>query len=153
MSQVNLSFSIQGDSEGFVTLECPFCNSEFKVNAGEFQNDNKPVFDLFCPYCGLTSEKNNFYTRETIEKIQALVTNYAIEQLNEAFGKMACRINSRNSVIKMDFKPLKAANIKELKDRDTTEEIFSCGCCENHVKVHYCAGVSKVYCPYCGVDI
>jgi hypothetical protein len=110
--------------------------------------------DLFCPYCGLTSNKNNFYTRETVEKIEALAMNYAIEQLNNAFGKMVRNINSTSKgIIKMDFKPLKAVNVKELKDRDTTEEVFACSCCEQHVKVLYCAGVSKIYCPYCGVDI
>lgn len=154
MSEVKMSFTIQGDSEGYITLECPFCNSEFKAQAGELQNNDVPVIDLFCPYCGLTSNRNDFYTTETVEKIQALATNYAIEHLNKAFGKMARRINSSNrGVIKMDFKPLKLVNVKELKDRDTTEEIFTCNSCENHVKVLYCAGAAKVYCPYCGVDI
>ncbi|WP_166246143.1 hypothetical protein [Paenibacillus turpanensis] len=154
MSQVTLSFTIQGDSEGFVTFECPFCSSEFKVRADELQHDDKPVMDLFCPYCGLTSDKNNFYTKETVEKIEALAMNYAIEQLNKTFGKMARNINrTSKGVIKMDFKPLKTVNVRELKDRDTTEEIFACSCCEQHVKVLYCAGVSKVYCPYCGVDM
>lgn len=154
MSEMTFSFTIQGDSEGYVTLECPFCRSEFKIKAGEFQNDDKPVIDLFCPYCGLTSGKNNFYTRETLEKAQALATNYAIELINKTFGKMARNINGKNKgVIKMDFRPLKLVNVKELKDRDTTEEIFTCSCCENNVKVLYCSGVSKVYCPYCGVDL
>ena len=44
-------------------------------------------------------------------------------------------------------------HLKELKDKDTTEEIFSCPMCENHIRVLYCAGVSKVFCAYCGVDI
>jgi len=154
MSDVTFTFTIQGDSEGYVTLECPFCGSEFKVQAGEFQSDDNPVIDLFCPYCGLTSGKNNFYSSETIEKAKSLAMNYAIEQLNRSFNKMASSINSGNkSIIKMDFKPLKKVNVKELKERDTTEEIFACACCQNHVKVLYCSGISKVFCPYCGVDM
>jgi hypothetical protein len=39
MSQVTLPFTIQGNSEGFVTLECPFCESEFKVNENDFQSE------------------------------------------------------------------------------------------------------------------
>lgn len=154
MSDVTISFEIQGDSEGYVTLECPFCGSEFKVQAGEFQSDNNPIVELFCPYCGLTSDKDNFYTRETIEKVKALAMNYMIEQLNKSFSKMARSINSSGkSIIKMTHKPLKKVNVKELKERDTAEEIFTCTCCEKHMKVLYCAGVSKVFCPYCGVDI
>ena len=44
-------------------------------------------------------------------------------------------------------------NSKELKDKDTTETEFTCTCCERKVKVLYCAGAAKVFCPYCGVDI
>lgn len=55
-----------GDSEGFVTFECPFCGSEFKLQAGEYQNENEPLEDLFCPYCGLTREKNAFYSKDVI---------------------------------------------------------------------------------------
>ena len=35
MSTENFTISIQGDSEGYVTFECPYCNSEFKLQAGE----------------------------------------------------------------------------------------------------------------------
>ena len=55
-----ISFTIQGDSEGYVTFECPFCGSEFKLQADEFQSDDEPLEELFCPYCGLTREKNDF---------------------------------------------------------------------------------------------
>lgn len=154
MSQVTLSFTIQGDNEGFATLECPFCGSEFKVMAGEFQSNDNPVCDLFCPYCGLITDKNQFYTRETMEHVKALATNYMIDELNKSFGKMVRRVNNGGkNIIKMTFKPLKKVNVKELKDKDTTEEIFVCLCCEKHVKVLYFAGVSKVYCTYCGVDM
>ena len=54
---VEFSFTIQGDSEGYVTFLCPFCGSEFKLRADEYQNDDKPFEDLFCPYCGLTRVK------------------------------------------------------------------------------------------------
>ena len=42
MSTENFTISIQGDSEGYVTFECPYCNSEFKLQAGEYQNDDEP---------------------------------------------------------------------------------------------------------------
>ena len=111
---MELTIKIQGDSEGYVTFECPFCGSEFKLQAGEYQDDEHPFEDLFCPYCGLTRYKNAFLSHEVIEQAQAM---------------------------------------KELKDKDTSEVEFNCTCCNRHVKVLYCAGVSKIFCPYCGVDI
>jgi hypothetical protein len=146
-------FTIQGDNEGYVTFECPFCGSEFKLQAGEYQDSERPFDDLFCPYCGLTKNKNSFLSSDIIEKAQALAQNYIIEKLNKAFGKMQRSINQNNSVIKMRYKPLKKINVKELKDKDTSECIFECDCCQRHFKVLYYAGVSKIFCSYCGVDI
>lgn len=153
MSTETFTFSIQGDSDGYVTFECPFCASEFKLQAGEYQNDEEPFEELFCPYCGLTKGKNNFLSSEVIEQAQALAYNYMIEKLNKSFSKMRKSINRSNGLIKMDYKPLKKVATKELKDKDTTEAEFTCTCCERRVKVLYCAGASKVFCPYCGVDI
>ena len=149
MSDVKFEISIEGDSEGYVTFECPFCESEFKLNASEFQDEDNVFADLFCPYCGLTDKVNTFYSKEVVEQAEAIAYNYMMEQINKAFKKSV----KRNKYIKVDFKELKKVNLKELKDKDTTEEIFSCPMCENHVRVLYCAGVSKVFCAYCGVDI
>lgn len=150
---MEISFTIQGDSEGYVTFECPFCGSEFKLQAGEYQSDDEPFEDLFCPYCGLTKEKNVFLSSEVIEKARALAYNYAMEELNKAFGKMAKSINRSKGLIKMTYKPLKKVATKELKDKDTAETEFECSCCNRRMKVLYCAGASKVFCPYCGVDV
>ena len=153
MSETTLSFKIQGDNEGYVTFTCPYCNSDFKLQAGEYQSDDEPVSDLFCPYCGLSKEKIRFYSEDVIEKARELATNYAIEELNKVFGKMKQSVNRSKGIIKMSFKPLKKVNVRELKEKDTQETEFQCGVCERHTKVLYCAGASKIFCPYCGVDI
>lgn len=148
-----ITFTIQGDSEGYVTFECPFCGSEFKLQAGQFQNADEPIEELFCPYCGLTKEYDEFFSSEVNEQIDALINNYIADTLNNAFGKMARSINRSKGLIKMTYKPLKKVSIKELTDKDTTETEFKCLCCDRSVKALYCAGASKIFCPYCGVDI
>lgn len=154
MGDISFNFTIQGDSEGYIIFECTFCKSQFKLAASELQSKENPVTELFCPYCGLVSDKNDFYTEEVIEEVKKMAMNYAIEQFNNSFGKMARSINnSSKSVIKMKFKPLKKLTVNEIKVNDTTEEEFQCSCCDNHIKVLYCVGVSKVFCSYCGVDI
>jgi len=152
MSDVNFEFSIQGDSEGYVMFDCPYCGSEFKLNAEEFQSEDNEFHELFCPYCGLANDVQSFYTDEVIEAAKEIATNYMIEQLNKSFGDMARKV-SQNKYVKMTFKPLKKVNVRELADKDTVEEVFQCNACDNHMKVLYCAGVSKIYCPYCGVDL
>ena len=153
MSDIQFEFTIQGDSDGYVTFACPYCSSEFKLNAGEFQNENEPLHELYCPYCGLSNIISNFYTDEVMENVQAIAMNYMIEKLNKTFGSMKSSLNKNGSVIKMSFKQLEKVYVKELKDKDTVETEFECVCCKHHVKVLYCSGISKIFCSYCGVDI
>ena len=153
MSTENFTITIQGDSDGYVTFECPYCDSEFKLQAGEYQNDDEPFIELFCPYCGLAKEKNEFLSSAVIEQAKAMAYNYMAEKLNKSFGKMQRSANHSKGLIKMDFKPLKKVATKELKDKDTAETEFICPCCDRRVKALYCAGAAKIFCPYCGVDI
>ena len=88
-----------------------------------------------------------------MEKAEALATNYMIEQLNKTFGDMQKSLNRSGNFIKMTYKPLKKVNVKDLKDKDTVETEFKCSCCQRQVKALYCAGTSKIFCPYCGVDL
>ena len=90
---MEFSIKIQGDSEGYVTFECPFCGSEFKLQAGEYQDEDIPIEDLFCPYCGLTKAKQDFLSEEVLEEVQAIAQNYLVEQLNASFKKMSKTLN------------------------------------------------------------
>ncbi len=150
---MEISVTIQGDSEGYVTFECPFCGSEFKLQAGEYQDKDMPFQDLFCPYCGLTNGKDTFLSRDVIEQIDALAYNHIVEEFNKSIGKMVKSINRRNTIIKMKFKPLKKVTVRELAEKDTSEVAFECRQCKRRVKALYCSGASKIFCPYCGVDI
>lgn len=152
MSDVQFQIKIQGDSEGYVTFECPFCGSEFKLKANEFQSEDNSFTELYCPYCGLVNEINTFYSKEVIEQATILVENYMADKINEMFGKFERSVRN-NKFIKVEYKKLKKVNTKELKDKDTVEEVMECPICKNHEKVLYCSGVSKVFCSYCGVDI
>ena len=153
MSEISLSLTIQGDDEGYITFSCPYFHSDFKLQAGELQDEDEPFVELFCPYCGLTKQPNDFYSDEVIEQAKARVANYMIEELNKSLEKIKHSVNRGNNIIKISYKPLEKANIKELKEQDTQEVAFECGICNHHVKVLYCDGVSKIFCPYCGVDI
>ena len=153
MSTEKFTIKIQGDSEGYVTFECPYCSSEFKLQAGEFQSDDEPFEELFCPYCGLAKGKNEFLSSDVREQAQAIAYNYMVEEINKRMGQMQKSFNHSNGLIKMDFKPLKKVTTKELKDKDSVETEFTCSCCNHRVKVLYCAGAAKIFCPYCGGDI
>ncbi|MDK2829894.1 MAG: hypothetical protein PWP67_2723 [Clostridium butyricum] len=152
MSDVQFEIKIQGDSEGYITFECPFCGSEFKLKADEFQSEDNSFTELYCPYCGLVNEINTFYSKEVMEQARIIAENYMADKINEMFGKFERSVRN-NKFVKVEYKKLKKVNTKELKDKDTVEEVMECSICKNHEKVLYCSGVSKVFCSYCGVDI
>lgn len=152
MSDLSFEIKIEGDSEGYVTFECPYCGSEFKLKADEFQSEDNVFTELYCPYCGLVNEISEFYSKEVMEQAKVIAQNYMAEEINKMFGNMKRSVDSSN-FIKVEYKELKKINSKDLRDKDTVEEIIECPICNNHEKVLYCAGVSKVFCSYCGVDI
>ncbi len=152
MSKVIAKLRVEGDSEGYVTFECPFCESEFKLNAEEFHDEDNVFSQLFCPYCGLTDKVNHFYSKELIEQATLNAQNYVAERINKELLNLMKNFAGNNAV-KVEVKELKKSSLKELKEQDTTEEIFACPLCGNHVKVIYCVGASKIFCAYCGVDL
>ena len=156
MSETSIEFSVPCDSDGYVTLECPFCQEEFKLLANEVQNEEQPFNELFCPYCGLTDSSSNFNSTKVMEHAQALFQNHVMEQLDSAFKGMVKGINKtkgKGLSMKATYTPSKKVEVPEIREHDTAEEIFQCKACERHEKVIYAAGASKVFCAYCGVDL
>ena len=120
------------------------------MNAEEYENDENR--NIFCPYCGLQKEKNEFYTAEVVEQANNIVSNYIKDELNKVFGKTSKSFN-RSGIIQMKYKPLKKVNIENIKTKDSMEEQFKCTKCNKSVKVAYCDGKAKIFCSYCGEDI
>jgi transcription elongation factor Elf1 len=139
MGVITFSVSFEGDSDGYFTYECPFCESLFKLKIAEMQDNEKHIVEIFCPYCGLTDTIKRFYTKEVINHAKQVAKNYAIDRINKKSG----------GIIKL----LKKENVPVVTEVDTVEQEFKCSCCKYHVKVLYNAGVSKIFCAYCGVDI
>lgn len=65
------------------------------------------IDELFCPYCGLTKDTNAFWTKEVLQQINDIASNYMAEQLNKLFGNMVRDTNRQHGIIKMRYTPLK----------------------------------------------
>lgn len=148
MSEVTLSVSIPSDNDGYVTVQCPFCDGRFKLTAKDFER--KDLIYLFCPYCGLQEEGNQFLSDEVIEQIQIVATNYLKTIVNQ-FQK-----DLKRSFKKSKFLSFKAG--KKLKE-DPENTLFEseemdlshCPYCDFGVKVQPIAHEIGICCPYCGV--
>lgn len=147
---MNIEISFYGDEDGYINMECPFCESEFKVLIDDLQNDDIETDVLFCPYCGLKDERDHFYTKDQVDVIQAHMNNLAIDMLNKTFGDVSKRLNRKNSILRMTHKPIKNVNVQEYKEICGSEVIKKCGECGFEYKVLNHMGETVTYCVSCG---
>ncbi|MGM9535405.1 MAG: hypothetical protein ACI3VR_09135 [Intestinibacter sp.] len=176
MKIFNSDIKIIGDDEGFIRLECPYCESEFKVSADDLQANGDIYFEIFCPYCGLSKEIKNFYTREIKSKTTRAKReknkNIIKEQdkkpsdnnirislsksLDLSFSSMEREIDKNQNKdfyqIKMDNKKLENVNVDRLKDKDLKEISYKCSICNSSEKL-LSDGETILYCAYCGVSL
>ena len=59
-------------------MNVPIATRNLKLQAGEFQNDDEPFEELFCPYCGLAKEKNEFLSSDVIEQAKVIAYNHMV---------------------------------------------------------------------------
>lgn len=140
--------SIPCDTDGFLTLECPFCNERFKLDASRVQQED--VERLFCPKCGLFDAPNHFWPTEVIEQAQILAANYAREMLNNFMGDLERSTRGNQIVAFKAGKKLEMADEKVLMETDDDFETVALPCCECQVKVKAIDKSLGVFCPYCG---
>ncbi|MEK4086084.1 TFIIB-type zinc ribbon-containing protein [Psychrobacillus sp. FSL K6-1415] len=145
MTDTNISFSIPLDDDGFVTLQCPFCNSNFKLTGTDAMDDS--VYETFCPYCGLVAEPNQFLTDEVIEKAMRLAENHMFEMLN-GFQKNIEKSFKKNRFLKVKTSPKLKMNSPKLIVESDNMETYNVPCCEKDVKLSIID--DTLYCPFCG---
>ena len=85
LRQLGSKFSVHipADGEGFTGRECPNpdCEGYFKIVFGTgLESEDLPCH---CPYCGHTTEHEEFFTQEQIEYINSI----ALRQITDAFFK------------------------------------------------------------------
>lgn len=148
MSERGMSISIPLDSDGFLSLECPFCEERFKLSAGEVEGDD--VSEIYCPICGLTDEPSNFKTKEVVDAINVAFQNMAYDFLNDEMKAWERR--SRGNKL-MTFKagpPIKHEPEVVLIEDDSLD-IHTFDCCKRRAKVRAIDEALILKCPYCGV--
>jgi uncharacterized Zn-finger protein len=134
---VDIEIKIPNDSEGFYSLECPYCNERFKANSSDF--DAEDTLELFCPSCGLVEERSSFIPKDVIEHAETLALNFMEQEFYNSFKKT------------FDIKRPKEEVPKLLTENEDLEQI-ELHCCDKIIKVDIDHMVSNVYCPFCGVN-
>jgi len=92
MSNVSFSINIPTDSNGYFTLNCPYCKNDFKILRSEFKDSE--IVDMYCPICGFMAEFNSFYSDKIINKAHNIAKNYAEDLMYQMFKDLERNKNS-----------------------------------------------------------
>lgn len=144
---MELKITIPTDSEGYYSLECPYCKEKFKALGGDI--DAEDTMELFCPSCGLVDDSNKFIPDDVIEHAQTLAMNYMKQQLNNTFKKASRKM--KGSGLTLEFKKLKEEQPNLLKEDEKLEKV-ELHCCNKTIKVQVDQSIGTIYCPFCGVN-
>lgn len=148
MSNIVFKINIPSDNDGFVTLQCPFCNDRFKLTITDFEREN--IIEIFCPYCGLRHEHGHFLRDEVIEQAHIIAENYAKSLINEWAKDLERSFRDKKHIKFKAGRPLTMKNEQILFEQEELEINFL-QCCEITVKSRPLNQIIGIYCPCCGV--
>jgi predicted RNA-binding Zn-ribbon protein involved in translation (DUF1610 family) len=137
--------SIPTDSEGFYSLQCPHCKERFKAFSGDYDSTN--FIELYCPSCGLASNKSSFTPKNVVDHALTITKNYVQQEVFNTLKKASKGSKG------FEFKGKKPREeTPRLLTEDERLEQVELHCCDKTIKVNIDQKVSNVYCPYCGVN-
>ena len=144
MNDIVFEIPIPSDDDGYVLFRCPKCGEYFKLSPSDYNSDE--VIEIHCPQCGLVSE--NYLTEDVIELGLAMVENYAMDEIYNAFKELEKQ--TKNSFLKIKAnKPKKKEEIS-IKSTIDAMEICEFSCCEKTAKLRSILIYCGSYCPFCG---
>lgn len=141
----NFNLEIPTDSDGFASLQCPFCNERFKLTSN-FINEID-IDELYCPYCGLQNSFENFLTDEVKILAEAKLQNMATDFLRDNLESLKDSLSSDffDVTIEEDFNTVNEPEV--IENDDMYKKTLSC--CNCDVKLN--ENIDSCYCPKCGV--
>jgi hypothetical protein len=145
MSDIEIQFSIPLDDDGYITLQCPFCDKQFKALGEDFEDES--IYEIFCPHCGLVSEPSDFLSDEIIEKGMSLAENHMYEILNGFISDLEKGFKN-NDLIRVKTGPKFKMNSPKTIIESDNMETYQLNCCERTIKVSLID--DTLYCPFCG---
>jgi hypothetical protein len=174
MSTVSLPIELPLDSDGFLRRECPLCVRQFKIEAQEDDRQSliqreldayllqegpgiraesadatgtdEEESELWCPYCGQTAPRNQWWTQEQIAyNIMAQIVNKEfIRPMKQKFsGRRSGLVPIKSEGKEMEYqKPWISPEPDDMT-------IHALPCCDLRVKLED-DWSQTVYCHQCG---
>jgi Zn finger protein HypA/HybF involved in hydrogenase expression len=128
------------DDNGMYGRECPECEGYFKVKGGT----GLDIDLMTCPYCGIRSSADEFFTNAQIDYIQSIVVNEIGKLVHKSFKSLE-RENRKGFVTFKVNDRLKRLPLEKYSEQELQTNT-KCDICE----LEYAIFSVFSYCPDCG---
>lgn len=135
-----MQFEVFTDENGMYGRECPDCEGYFKVKGGTGLDSDL----MTCPYCGIRSSTDEFFTNAQVEYIQSIVVNEIGKLVHKSFKSLE-RGNRKGFVTFKVNDRLKRLPLKHYSEQQLQTNT-KCDKCE----LEYAIFSVFSYCPDCG---
>ncbi|HPR42166.1 MAG TPA: hypothetical protein PK718_06430 [Candidatus Methanofastidiosa archaeon] len=143
--ETKMTLSLQTDSDGFITQECPECRRKFKIQYTEPKKGEMLKSLSYCPYCGYNG-KDCFWTREQVEYIEKMTMNRIVGPMLDRFGRQLEHMS--NSFMKIETSTRYQKHAIAPKEIEGLRK-FNFKCCIEPIKILE-NWDSNLYCIICG---
>lgn len=151
-----MSIQIPPDVDGMVGRECPDTNCSpgyFKVKSGTGITEGQVL--AYCPYCRHEDEPNSFFTQAQKDYAIKLLTNQAVDGVNNMISKALGlgasgkkKYGSGMFSMEMSFRPSRRPPVSRPLEEELRRDV-TCPFCQLE---HAVFGLAT-WCPDCGKDI
>ncbi len=180
MSIISFNISLPLDSDQFLRRECPLCLRQFKIETDETDcqsliereleayllqegleirtesadatGTDEEKSELWCPYCGQTAPRDQWWTQEQTAHIHIFAYNIMAQMINEQFIRpMKRKFSGRQSgLVSIEFEGKEMEYQKPwISPEPDDMTIHALPCCDLRVKLE--DGWSQtVHCHQCG---
>ena len=102
--ELNLSFTLPLDDDGFLRRQCPTCEREFKWLASQPDDveDDSDADDeqYYCPYCGVQADE--WLTEQQAEDAKAIVMRQVLDPTLDGLKRAAADLNRSGGLVRAD---------------------------------------------------
>ena len=146
--ETKMTLSLQTDSDGFITQECPECRRKFKVQYTEPKKGEIPKPLSYCPYCGFNG-KDCFWTREQAEYIEKMAMSKIVGPMIDKFGRQLEDMST--GFMKVETSTRYQKHAMPPKETEGLRK-FDFECCKESIKILE-NWDSNLYCIICGKEV
>lgn len=101
--EIQVSYELPTDHDGFLRRQCPTCDQQFKWHAGPANEEAEQQPDdqvYYCPLCGTVANSDQWFTDDQLDLIQAEAHSATMPQLDHMLDEVLKGLSGPNIKIK-----------------------------------------------------